>query len=163
MKEKKWRSSNGSCESMTQNVYKQLTDLLIKHKGMRIIDRCPNCISSSTDDSDETLSDGKSFKRREKVGRNFLTPLAVLILGCDKKKLNDQCEFYYSKFYTAPTIQPRFFCRGKKYEIERKHKVKKRDLLSRKSNVCAISCSELSSSDGIDNGFEGERNQSEWH
>lgn len=115
---------------------------------MKIIDKCPNCISSSTDDSDETLSDEK---QRQKKRKNFLTPLAVLLLGCDKK-LNDQREFY-SKFYTAPTIQPRIFSRSKKYEIERKHKVKKRDLMNSKLNISAISSGSeihLTSSDDIE-------------
>lgn len=121
---------------------------------MKIIDRCPNCISSSTEESDEVLSDEKYHKRREKIRKKFLSPLAILILGCDKK-LNDQREFY-SKFYTAPTIQPRFFCHAKKYEIERKHKVKKRDLMNDKLNIAAISCAESTASDGIDNSIEGE-------
>jgi hypothetical protein len=105
---------------------------------MRIIDRCPNCFSSSS--SDETNSDnvdnedicrgGKARKRDMK--RKLLMPLTVLsIFGNFDTRLNDQRD-YYSKFYTAPTIQPRWFCRGKKYEIERKHKVKKRDLFNGK-------------------------------
>ena len=119
---------------------------------MKIIDRCPNCISSSTEESDETLSDEKQYQRQQnKKRRNFLTPFAIFINGCDKK-FNDQREFY-SKFYTAPTIQPRIFSRGKKYEIERKHKVKKRDLMSSKLNISAISSGSefnLTSSDGVE-------------
>lgn len=114
---------------------------------MKIIDKCPSCISSSTEDSDETLSDEKQRQHKRK---NFLTPFAIFIHGCDKK-FKDQREFY-SKFYTAPTIQPRIFSRSKKYEIERKHKVKKRDLMNSKLNISAISSSEihLTSSDDVE-------------
>jgi hypothetical protein len=90
---------------------------------MKLIDRCPSCFSSSSDDD---YSDERGKRERKISGKKLL---AILILGGYDKRLNDQRE-HYSKFYTAPTIQPRLFCRGKKYEIERKHKVKKRDLLS---------------------------------
>lgn len=53
---------------------------------------------------------------------------AILIFG--DGKFNDRD--YYSKFYTSATVQPKYFCAGKKYEIERKHKIKKRELLNDK-------------------------------
>lgn len=57
---------------------------------------------------------------------------AILVFG--DGKISDR--EYYSKFYTSPAVQPKYFCAGKKYEIERKHKIKKRELLN----------------DGLDNG-----------
>jgi hypothetical protein len=65
-------------------------------------------------------------------------PLALFMFTAADKQIKDQREFY-SKFYTNSCIQPRVFCRGKKYEIERKHKVKKRDLLNDKLGNNAIS------------------------
>lgn len=124
-----------------------------RKKNMKFISQCPNCFTSSTDDSDETnLSDAKNKSLRKKI----LLPLAVFVFGCDKR-LKDQRD-YYSKFYTAPTIQPRCFSRGKKYEIERKHKVKKRDLLSN-SAIRGFTSSTFTSSsdDNINNGYKGER------
>ena len=91
---------------------------------MKIIDRC--CLSSNRDDNDKIhvneveyaeIKEDKIPKKRKKL--NFL---AFLMLD----KINQKHEFY-SKFYTA-SCQPRVFCRGKKYKIERKHKIKKRDL-----------------------------------
>lgn len=52
---------------------------------------------------------------------------AILVFGGDNK-LSDQ--EYYSKFYASTAVQPKYFCAGKKYEIERKHKIKKRELLN---------------------------------
>jgi hypothetical protein len=93
---------------------------------MKIIDRCPSCLSSSTTTDDYDSNDTHE-KRDNKIGKRLLSPLALLVLGCDKKFSVDQ---HYSRFYTASTVQPHLFCRGKKYAIERKHKVKKRDLLN---------------------------------
>lgn len=90
---------------------------------MRLIDHCPNCFSSTS--SEEGNSDGdKRRKRRKKLFMPF-ERYAILVFGGDSK-LSDR--EYYSKFYTSAAIQPKFFCAGKKYEIERKHKIKKREL-----------------------------------
>lgn len=101
---------------------------------MKVIDRCPNCFSFSRDKSDERDEDEVEYAEiqdeiptKKKKKRNFLMPLAFLMLSLTDNKINDQRGFY-SKFYTA-SCQPRVFCHGKKYKIERKHKVKKRDLL----------------------------------
>lgn len=53
---------------------------------------------------------------------------AILVFGDSKFSDRD----YYSKFYTSAAVQPKYFCAGKKYEIERKHKIKKRELLNDK-------------------------------
>lgn len=53
---------------------------------------------------------------------------AILVFGGGDNKLSDR--EYYSKFYTSTAVQPKYFCAGKKYEIERKHKIKKRELLN---------------------------------
>lgn len=53
---------------------------------------------------------------------------ATLVFG--DRKFSDRD--YYSKFYTSAAVQPKYFCAGKKYEIERKHKIKKRELLNDK-------------------------------
>lgn len=100
---------------------------------MKIIDRCPNCFSPKTDDSDKRHEDEVEYAEiqdeipKKKKKRNLLMPLAFLMLSAADNRINDQRGFY-SKFYTA-SCQPRVFCHGKKYKIERKHKVKKRDLL----------------------------------
>lgn len=54
---------------------------------------------------------------------------AVLMFGGDNK-LSDRD--FYSKFYASAAVQPKYFCASKKYEIERKHKIKKRELLNDK-------------------------------
>lgn len=125
---------------------------------MKIIDRCPNCFSSNDDNNNnydadkrmkyneeeegeyaEILDDkSKNKAKKKKKKRNLLMPLAMFMLNAADKKISDQREFY-SKFYTSSCIQPHVFCRGKKYEIERKHKVKKRDLLNDKLSNNAIS------------------------
>lgn len=124
---------------------------------MKIIDRCPNCFSSNDDNNNnydadkrmkyneeeegeyaEILDDKSKNKAKKKKKRNLLMPLAMFMLNAADKKISDQREFY-SKFYTSSCIQPHVFCRGKKYEIERKHKVKKRDLLNDKLSNNAIS------------------------
>ncbi|KAG5678397.1 hypothetical protein PVAND_008074 [Polypedilum vanderplanki] len=106
---------------------------------MKIIDRCPSCLSSSSNDND--IKDAPEKRELKFAKKKLLTPLSIFILGRDNK-FNDQREFY-SKFYTAPTIQPHLFCHGKKYKIERKHKVKKRDLLNNKRSNVAIKSREL--------------------
>lgn len=97
---------------------------------MRIIDHCPSCFSSTS--SDEGNSDGARKRKRKKLFMP-LERYALLVFGVDKK-LSDRD--YYSKFYASPAVQAKSFCAGKKYEIERKHKVKKRELRSVQS--CAI-------------------------
>lgn len=100
---------------------------------MKIIDQCPNCFSPKSDDSDNKREDEVDYAEiqdeipKKKKKRNFLTPLAFLMLSIADNRISDQREFY-SKFYTT-SCQPRVFCGSKKYKIERKHKVKKRDLL----------------------------------
>lgn len=91
---------------------------------MRIIDHCSSCFSSTS--SDEGNSDGAGKRKRKK---SLFVPLEryVLLLFGGDKKLSDQD--YYSTFYASPGVQAKSFCAGKKYEIERKHKVKKRELL----------------------------------
>lgn len=54
---------------------------------------------------------------------------ALLVFGGDVKVSHRD---FYSKFYASAAVQPKYFCAGKKYEIERKHKVKKRELLNDK-------------------------------
>lgn len=51
----------------------------------------------------------------------------MLIFGADSQLADRD---FYSKFYTSSSAQPKYFAAGKKYEIERKHKVKKRELLN---------------------------------
>lgn len=100
---------------------------------MKIIDRCPNCFSSGSVDSDKRHENEAEYSEirdnipKKKKKRNLLMPLAFMMLNVADNKIKDQREFY-SKFYTT-SCQPRIFCHGKKYKIERKHKVKKRDLL----------------------------------
>lgn len=123
---------------------------------MKIIDRCPNCFSPSDDNNNNYATDkrmkhdeeaeyaeilddkSKNKAKQKKKKRNLLMPLAIFMLNAADKKISDRREFY-SKFYTSSCIQPRVFCHGKKYEIERKHKVKKRDLLNDKLSNNAIS------------------------
>lgn len=89
-------------------------------------------------DKSKNDDNAKTNKKKRKKGNLFM-PLAILMLNAAvDKKICDQREFY-SKFYTASCIQPRIFCHAKKYEIERKHKVKKRDLLNDKLSNNAIS------------------------
>lgn len=90
---------------------------------MRLIDHCPNCFSST---SDEGNSDGERRKRKRKKLFIPFERCAILFFG--DNKLSDR--EYYSKFYTSTAVQPKYFCAGKKYEIERKHKIKKRELLN---------------------------------
>lgn len=54
---------------------------------------------------------------------------ALIVFGGDVKISHRD---FYSKFYASSAVQPKYFCAGKKYEIERKHKVKKRELLNDK-------------------------------
>ena len=91
---------------------------------MRLIDHCPNCFSST---SDEGNSDGERKKKKRKKLFMPFERYAILVFGRDSK-ISDQD--YYSKFYTSTAVQPKYFCAGKKYEIERKHKIKKRELLN---------------------------------
>lgn len=133
--------------------------VIVIRVDMKIIDRCSNCFSSSSSADDKgknnknnckNNSDGEKeveeaeyaeidkSKNKRKKKRNLLMPLAILMLNAADKKINDQREFY-SKFYTASCIQPHVFSRGKKYVIERKHKIKKRDLRADKLSNNAIS------------------------
>lgn len=117
---------------------------------MKIIDRCPNCFSSNDGNNNYDTKEGeydkildyksknKAEERKKKKKTNLLMPLAIFMLNAADKKISDERDFY-SKFYTSSCIQPRIFCHGKKYEIERKHKVKKRDLLIDKLSNNAIS------------------------
>lgn len=104
-----------------------------KFVNMKFIDQCPNCFSPKSDDTDKRReAEAEYAEIREEIPtkkrkRNPLMPLAFLMLSVADKKINDQRGFY-SKFYTA-SCHPRVFCHGKKYKIERKHKLKKRDLL----------------------------------
>lgn len=98
---------------------------------MRFIDQCPNCFSSTS--SEEATSDGDKAKKKKKSRRKSLflpfERYALLVFGGDRK-ISDHD--FYSKFYASAAVQPKYFCAGKKYEIERKHKVKKRELLNDK-------------------------------
>lgn len=76
---------------------------------------------------------------------------ATLVFG-SYRKINDND--FYSKFYATAAVQPTFICAGKKYEIERKHKIKKRALLNEKlSNSRHYTTNISSSNDNI----KGER------
>lgn len=95
---------------------------------MRYIDQLGNCFSSMTSDEESLDSDANRKKRR----RSIMIPFeryALLVFGGGRKIENRD---FYSKFYASAAIQPKYFCAGKKYEIERKHKVKKRELLNDK-------------------------------
>lgn len=97
---------------------------------MRFIDHCPNCFSSTS--SDEGNSDGDKRKKRRKTLFNPLERyVSALVLSGGNRKVADRD--FYSKFYDSAAVQPKYFCAGKKYEIERKHKVKKRELLNDKA------------------------------
>lgn len=52
----------------------------------------------------------------------------MIIFGSSSSHFNDinTHKNYYSKFYTSS--HPKLYYGGKKYEVERKHKVKKREL-----------------------------------
>lgn len=101
---------------------------------------CSNCFSSaslSTDNVDNSINAAGVFKGSTK--RKLIMPLeqyAMLLFGNKSEWNNKYCDNikshreYYSKFYT--TAQLKFFSAGKEYAIERKHKVKKRDLLNDK-------------------------------
>lgn len=47
------------------------------------------------------------------------------VLSCDDKFCDRD---FYSKFYTSSSLMPKFFNAAKKYKVERKIKIKKRDL-----------------------------------
>lgn len=101
---------------------------------------CSNCFSSaslSSDNVDNSIKSAGVFKGSTK--RKLIMPLeqyAMLLFGNKCEWNNKYCDNikshreYYSKFYT--TAQLKFFSAGKEYAIERKHKVKKRDLLNDK-------------------------------
>ncbi|CAO1312164.1 unnamed protein product [Diamesa tonsa] len=101
---------------------------------------CSNCFSSaslSSDNVDNSINAAGVFKGSTK--RKLIMPLeqyAMLLFGNKSEWNNKYCDNikshreYYSKFYT--TAQLKFFSAGKEYAIERKHKVKKRDLLNDK-------------------------------
>lgn len=92
---------------------------------MKLIDHCPNCFSSTS--SDEGNSDGRKGKRKRKRFFHPFGRYAMLIFSADSQLADRD---FYSKFYTSSSAQPKYFAAGKKYEIERKHKVKKRELLN---------------------------------
>ncbi|CAO1373593.1 unnamed protein product [Diamesa serratosioi] len=104
---------------------------------------CSNCFSSaslSSDNVDSSMNATGVFKGSTK--RKLIMPLeqyAMLLFGNKSEWNNEYCDKikshreYYSKFYT--TAQLKFFSAGKEYAIERKHKVKKRDLLDNKSRT----------------------------
>lgn len=92
---------------------------------MKLIENCSNCFSSTSDEGNSDGGDNKT-KKRKKFFLQF-ERYAIFVFG---DKFND-CE-YYSKFYTSTAVQPKYFCASKKYEIERKHKIKKRELLNDK-------------------------------
>lgn len=114
---------------------------------MRLIERCPNCFSSTS--SDEENSDSSDKKKWKEKRKKLFLPFeryAILVFGDSKISDRD----YYSKFYTSTAIQPKYFCAGKKYEIERKHKIKKRELLNDKlSNIRHYPTSANSHGDNI--------------
>lgn len=102
---------------------------------------CSNCLSTaslSSDNVDSSMKATDVFKGSTKR-RKLIMPLeqyAMLLFGNKSEWKNEYCDNikshreYYSKFYT--TAQLKFFSAGKEYAIERKHKVKKRDLLDNK-------------------------------
>jgi hypothetical protein len=47
---------------------------------------------------------------------------------------------YYTKFYTSKGIQPKLFNASKKYRIERKFKIKKRESFNRKFDAAVDEC-----------------------
>jgi hypothetical protein len=99
-------------------------------QGMRFIDHCPNCFSSTS--SDEGNSDGDKVKKKSRRMNKLFMPFeryAILVFGGDSKITDRE---YYSKFYSTASVQACHHGAGKKYEIERKHKVKKRELLNDK-------------------------------
>lgn len=101
---------------------------------------CSNCFSSaslSSDNVDNSMKAASVFKGSTK--RKLIMPLeqyAMMLFGNKSEwnnKYSDNIKShreYYSKFYT--TAQLKFFSAGKEYAIERKHKLKKRDLLNDK-------------------------------
>jgi hypothetical protein len=100
----------------------ELADRFID-SGMRLIDHCPNCLSSTSSSDEASATPTASGAARKKRRKLFLPSL---VFGDGKLDARD----YYSKFYTSPAVQLKSFCAGKKYEIERKHKIKKRDMLN---------------------------------
>jgi hypothetical protein len=90
------RFFNFSCD-----IRDELADRFIG-SGMRLIDNCPNCFSSTSSDEASAV-DGARRKRRRKL---FLPSLA---LGDGKIAARE----YYSKFYTSAAVQPKSFCAGK--------------------------------------------------
>jgi len=93
---------------------------------MRIIDYCPNCFCSA--EAKVRGDDGRGKKKKKSCSKLYMPfeKYAILVFGDNKLNAGE----FYSKFYTAPAVQSQYFGAGKKYAVERKHKVKKRELQS---------------------------------
>ena len=89
---------------------------------MRLLDQCSNCFSSASGHGDK--SNERSHKNEWK---NVLEKIANICVLKNGNKITEK--EYYSKFYTSPFVQLKYFNAAKKYKLERKHKVKKRELL----------------------------------
>ena len=92
------------------------------------IPECPTCFfpSSALQSDTELKIGGRDFKPRKKRV-NRIEKLALLVLGGGSREISHKQ--YYSKFYT--NSHPKLYVAGKKYEVERKHKIKKRELCSK--------------------------------
>lgn len=97
---------------------------------MKLFDQCSSCLYSSSSEilpPEISDSNGNTGKRNKILGP--LKELAQLIFCEGDKKICNRD--YYTKFYTSKGIQPKFFNASKKYQVERKHKIKKRDSFRR--------------------------------
>jgi hypothetical protein len=101
---------------------------------MKLVHQCPSCLfSSSTEELPSEIDNSKGRKGPRNRIFGSLKEFAQFIFCDGDKNLTNRD--YYTKFYTSKGIQPKIFNASKKYNIERKHKIKKRESFNRKCDV----------------------------
>lgn len=101
---------------------------------MKLLNQCPSCLlSSSIEEIQPEVINSKVKNGSKRKFFGSLKDFAQIIFCEGDKKLSDRD--YYTKFYTSKGIQPKIFNASKKYRIERKHKIKKRESFHRKFDV----------------------------
>lgn len=100
---------------------------------MRFID-CSNCLSSSPDDLEKKLANGTNYLNNN-TKRSRLHRITKAIFSTSHRSTNDNNK----KVSSCDSIEIKGQTNARKYCVERKHKVKKRDLVKRKNGDIAIS------------------------
>lgn len=97
---------------------------------------CPNCLSSHSDYADrESTTDGPHRKRSRlhTLTKALFSPARASFSGNKSKNFKSTSQNTTNKHFE--TESPRWLAIHSKYRLERKHKVKKRDLVKQHRNI----------------------------